>query len=142
MAVLCPQRLTSRVFLDHTTIPNTLKVTYDSFCGNGASSTGKSRGECDSVQISDQVSLGFPTQHGRGPTRYFNNSIPGTLRRKPSLIWSKHTGKQLVASGQTLLPLNITRQTGAVYTVMLRSRKAPKAQARKPHTPPGIAQKH
>ncbi|XP_075817410.1 integrin beta-2-like protein isoform X2 [Microtus pennsylvanicus] len=51
------RRLTSRVFLDHTTIPNTLKVTYDSFCSNGASSTGKSRGECDGVQINDQVTF-------------------------------------------------------------------------------------
>ncbi|XP_050018118.1 integrin beta-2-like protein [Alexandromys fortis] len=51
------ERLTSRVFLDHTTIPNTLKVTYNSFCSNGASSTGKSRGECDGVQINDQVTF-------------------------------------------------------------------------------------
>lgn len=142
MAVLCQQRLTSKVFLDHTTIPNTLKVTYDSFCSNGTSSTGKFRGECDGGQINNQVSLGFPTQHGRGPTRYFNNSIPGTFRRKPRLIWSKQMGKQLVASGQTLLPVNITWETGAVYTVMLRSRKAPNVQTRKPHIPPGIAQTH
>nr|XP_048278720.1 integrin beta-2-like protein isoform X2 [Myodes glareolus] len=51
------RRLTSKVFLDHTTIPNTLKVTYDSFCGNGTSSTGKFRGECDGGQINNQVTF-------------------------------------------------------------------------------------
>ncbi|CAO2632530.1 Integrin beta-2-like protein [Lemmus lemmus] len=50
-------RLSSRVFLHHTVIPNTLKVTYDSFCGHKASSTGKSRGDCDGVQINDQVTF-------------------------------------------------------------------------------------
>ncbi|KAL6072503.1 hypothetical protein STEG23_030747, partial [Scotinomys teguina] len=49
--------LPSSIFLDHTTIPNTLKVTYDSFCSNGASRTGKSRGDCDDVQINDTVTF-------------------------------------------------------------------------------------
>ncbi|KAL1787542.1 integrin beta-2 isoform X2 [Sigmodon hispidus] len=50
-------KLSSRVFLDHTTIPSTLKVTYNSFCNNTASSTGKSRGDCDGVQINDTVTF-------------------------------------------------------------------------------------
>ncbi|XP_037065500.1 integrin beta-2-like protein isoform X2 [Peromyscus leucopus] len=50
-------KLSSSIFLDHTTIPNTLKVTYDSFCSNRASSTGKSRGDCGDVQINDTVTF-------------------------------------------------------------------------------------
>lgn len=45
------------MFLDHTTLPDTLKVTYDSFCSNGASSIDKPRGDCDGVQINNPVSL-------------------------------------------------------------------------------------
>lgn len=56
MTALCPQKLSSRVFLDHSTLPDTLKVTYDSFCSNGASSIGKPRGDCDGVQINIPVS--------------------------------------------------------------------------------------
>nr|AAA39325.1 complement receptor C3 beta-subunit [Mus musculus] len=50
-------KLSSRVFLDHSTLPDTLKVTYDSFCSNGASSIGKSRGDCDGVQINNPVTF-------------------------------------------------------------------------------------
>uniref|UniRef100_A0A667H161 Integrin beta n=1 Tax=Lynx canadensis TaxID=61383 RepID=A0A667H161_LYNCA len=32
-------KLSSRVFLDHNSVPNTLKVTYDSFCSNGPCSS-------------------------------------------------------------------------------------------------------
>ncbi|XP_025768823.1 integrin beta-2 [Puma concolor] len=44
-------KLSSRVFLDHNTVPNTLKVTYDSFCSNGVSQVDQPRGDCDGVQI-------------------------------------------------------------------------------------------
>ncbi|XP_053420224.1 integrin beta-2 isoform X2 [Nycticebus coucang] len=44
-------KLSSRVFLDHSTLPDTLKVTYDSFCSNGVSHIGQPRGDCDGVQI-------------------------------------------------------------------------------------------
>lgn len=57
ITTLCLQKLSSRVFLDHSTLPDTLKVTYDSFCSNGASSIGKPRGDCDGVQINIPVSL-------------------------------------------------------------------------------------
>uniref|UniRef100_A0A8C6R6C1 Integrin beta n=1 Tax=Nannospalax galili TaxID=1026970 RepID=A0A8C6R6C1_NANGA len=51
-------KLSSRVFLEHTTLPDTLKVTYDSFCNNGAaSSIDKSRGDCDRVQINVPVTF-------------------------------------------------------------------------------------
>lgn len=50
-------KLSSRVFLDHSTLPETLKVTYDSFCSSGASSIGKSRGDCDGVQIGIPVTF-------------------------------------------------------------------------------------
>ncbi|KAL6082260.1 hypothetical protein STEG23_025420, partial [Scotinomys teguina] len=46
-------KLSSRVFLDHSTLHETLKVTYNSFCSNGASNIGKSRGSCDRVQINN-----------------------------------------------------------------------------------------
>ncbi|XP_055463035.1 integrin beta-2 [Psammomys obesus] len=50
-------KLSSRVFLDHINLPDTLKVTYDSFCSNGAPSLGKSRGDCDGVQINVPVTF-------------------------------------------------------------------------------------
>lgn len=54
---LLPQKLSSRVFLDHSTLPDNLKVTYDSFCSNGVSQVNQPRGDCDGVQINDPVSL-------------------------------------------------------------------------------------
>lgn len=54
-APLCPQKLSSRVFLDHSTLPDTLKVTYDSFCSNGVSRVDQPRGDCDGVQINVPV---------------------------------------------------------------------------------------
>ena len=54
---LCPQKLSSRVFLDHNTLPDTLKVTYDSFCSNGVSKVDQPRGDCDGVQINVPVRL-------------------------------------------------------------------------------------
>lgn len=62
-AALCLQKLSSRVFLDHSALPDTLRVSYDSFCSNGESHTGQPRGDCDGVQINVPVSLaGFPSQ--------------------------------------------------------------------------------
>ncbi|XP_031220687.1 integrin beta-2-like protein [Mastomys coucha] len=50
-------KLSSRVVLNHSTILSILKVTYDSYCSNRTSSTGKSRGDCNDVQINDQVTF-------------------------------------------------------------------------------------
>ncbi|KAM8818752.1 integrin beta-2-like [Rhynchonycteris naso] len=50
-------KLSSRVFLDHNTLPDTLKVTYDSFCSNGVSLMNQPRGDCDSVQINVPVTF-------------------------------------------------------------------------------------
>ncbi|XP_048202051.1 integrin beta-2 isoform X1 [Perognathus longimembris pacificus] len=50
-------KLSSRVFLDHSSIPDTLKVTYDSFCSNGVSLTGQPRGDCDGVQINVPITF-------------------------------------------------------------------------------------
>lgn len=107
MASVYPQKLFSRVVLGHSTIPSILNVTYDSYCSNGTSSTGKSSGDCSDVQINDRVSLGFPCKHATGPTRYLNNSVPGTSRRKQKLTWGQAGEKAMVASSQ-LLPLNTT----------------------------------
>ncbi|XP_077851642.1 integrin beta-2 isoform X10 [Macaca mulatta] len=50
-------KLSSRVFLDHNALPDTLKVTYDSFCSNGVTLKDQSRGDCDGVQINVPVTF-------------------------------------------------------------------------------------
>ncbi|XP_036767972.2 integrin beta-2 [Manis pentadactyla] len=50
-------KLSSRVFLDHSTLPDTLKVTYDSFCSNGVSRADQPRGDCDGVQINVPITF-------------------------------------------------------------------------------------
>ncbi|XP_023376897.1 integrin beta-2, partial [Pteropus vampyrus] len=50
-------KLSSRVFLEHSTLPDTLRVTYDSFCSNGVSQVNQPRGDCDGVQINDPVTF-------------------------------------------------------------------------------------
>lgn len=50
-------KLSSRVFLDHNTLPDTLKVTYDSFCSNGVSQVNQPKGDCDGVQINVPVTF-------------------------------------------------------------------------------------
>uniref|UniRef100_A0A8C9L321 Integrin beta n=1 Tax=Panthera tigris altaica TaxID=74533 RepID=A0A8C9L321_PANTA len=50
-------KLSSRVFLDHNTVPNTLKITYDSFCSNGVSQVDQPRGDCDGVQINVPITF-------------------------------------------------------------------------------------
>lgn len=68
-AALCPQKLSSRVFLDHNALPDTLKVTYDSFCSNGVSQVNQPRGDCDGVQINVPVRLPSPPQPLEGAPR-------------------------------------------------------------------------
>ncbi|XP_020829024.1 integrin beta-2 isoform X4 [Phascolarctos cinereus] len=50
-------KLSSRVFVDHSIIPDTLKVTYDSFCSNGQSSVDQPKGDCDGVQINVPITF-------------------------------------------------------------------------------------
>ncbi|XP_008581666.1 PREDICTED: integrin beta-2, partial [Galeopterus variegatus] len=50
-------KLSSRVFLDHSTLPDTLRVTYDSFCSNGVQHMGQPRGDCDGVQINIPITF-------------------------------------------------------------------------------------
>lgn len=50
-------KLSSRVFLDHNTLPDTLKVAYDSFCSNGVSQVDQPRGDCDGVQINVPITF-------------------------------------------------------------------------------------
>uniref|UniRef100_A0A5F5PT22 Integrin beta n=3 Tax=Equus TaxID=9789 RepID=A0A5F5PT22_HORSE len=45
------EKLSSRVFLEHGTLPDTLRVTYDSFCSNRVSNVNQPRGDCDNVRI-------------------------------------------------------------------------------------------
>ncbi|XP_004429723.1 PREDICTED: integrin beta-2 [Ceratotherium simum simum] len=49
--------LSSRVFLDHSTLPDTLTVTYDSFCSNGVSNVNQPRGDCNGVQINVPITF-------------------------------------------------------------------------------------
>ncbi|XP_006876618.1 PREDICTED: integrin beta-2 [Chrysochloris asiatica] len=50
-------KLSSRVFLDHSTLPDNLKVSYDSFCSNGISLLDQPRGDCDGVQINVPITF-------------------------------------------------------------------------------------
>ncbi|KAM9252702.1 integrin beta-2 [Dugong dugon] len=50
-------KLSSRVFLDHSTLPDTLKVTYDSFCSKDVSQRDQPRGDCDGVQINVPITF-------------------------------------------------------------------------------------
>ncbi|KAB0398112.1 hypothetical protein E2I00_019761, partial [Balaenoptera physalus] len=50
-------KLSSRVFLDHNTLPDTLKVTYDSLCSNGVLKVDQPRGDCDGVQINVPITF-------------------------------------------------------------------------------------
>ncbi|XP_074046048.1 integrin beta-2 isoform X2 [Macrotis lagotis] len=50
-------KLSSRVFVDHSIIPDILKVTYDSFCSNGQSSVDQPRGDCNGVQINVPITF-------------------------------------------------------------------------------------
>ncbi|XP_063080706.1 LOW QUALITY PROTEIN: integrin beta-2-like [Cavia porcellus] len=50
-------KLSSKVVLDHSTLPDTLKVTYDSFCSNGVSLKDQPTGVCDGVQIGVPVTF-------------------------------------------------------------------------------------
>ncbi|KAI2596451.1 integrin subunit beta 2 [Homo sapiens] len=50
-------KLSSRVFLDHNALPDTLKVTYDSFCSNGVTHRNQPRGDCDGVQINVPITF-------------------------------------------------------------------------------------
>lgn len=50
-------KLSSRVFLDHSGLPSTLKVSYDSFCSKGEPKLDQPRGDCDGVQINVPVTF-------------------------------------------------------------------------------------
>ncbi|XP_045396784.1 integrin beta-2 [Lemur catta] len=50
-------KLSSRVFLEHGALPDTLKVTYDSFCSNGVTIMGQPRGDCEGVQINVPITF-------------------------------------------------------------------------------------
>ncbi|XP_005375961.1 PREDICTED: integrin beta-2 isoform X2 [Chinchilla lanigera] len=50
-------KLSSRVVLGHGPLPDTLKVTYDSFCSNGVSRKDQPTGDCEGVQINVPVTF-------------------------------------------------------------------------------------
>ncbi|NWS76085.1 ITB2 protein, partial [Crotophaga sulcirostris] len=49
--------LSSRIILDHSTLPDVLDVKYDSFCSNGKNIMDEARGQCDDVKINDEVTF-------------------------------------------------------------------------------------
>ncbi|NWW70641.1 ITB2 protein, partial [Climacteris rufus] len=49
--------LSSRIILDHSNLPDTLDVKYDSKCNNGKDSMDEARGQCDNVKINDEVTF-------------------------------------------------------------------------------------
>uniref|UniRef100_G1MR51 Integrin beta n=1 Tax=Meleagris gallopavo TaxID=9103 RepID=G1MR51_MELGA len=49
--------LSSRIILDHSTLPDVLDVKYDSICNNNTGTKNEARGQCDNVKISDEVTF-------------------------------------------------------------------------------------
>ncbi|XP_061463592.1 integrin beta-2 [Rhineura floridana] len=49
--------LSSKIILDHSPLPNFIKITYDSFCPNKIHTKDKPRGECENVKINDQITF-------------------------------------------------------------------------------------
>ncbi|XP_074857627.1 integrin beta-2 isoform X2 [Carettochelys insculpta] len=49
--------LSSRVILDHSTLPDVLKITYDSFCHGKKPTMDGIRGECSDVKIKDTITF-------------------------------------------------------------------------------------
>ncbi|XP_075399450.1 integrin beta-2 [Tenrec ecaudatus] len=50
-------KLSSRVVLEHSALPDTLSVTYDSFCSKGVPQLDHFRGDCDGVQINVPITF-------------------------------------------------------------------------------------
>ncbi|XP_077172895.1 integrin beta-2 isoform X2 [Paroedura picta] len=49
--------LSSRIILDHSPLPNIIKITYDSFCPNQIHTKDQPRGECDAVKKHDKITF-------------------------------------------------------------------------------------
>ncbi|XP_021254422.1 integrin beta-2 isoform X1 [Numida meleagris] len=49
--------LSSRIILDHSTLPDILDVKYDSICSNNTGAKNEARGQCDNVKINDEVTF-------------------------------------------------------------------------------------
>uniref|UniRef100_A0A669QVS4 Integrin beta n=1 Tax=Phasianus colchicus TaxID=9054 RepID=A0A669QVS4_PHACC len=49
--------LSSRIILDHSTLPDVLDVKYDSICNNNTGAKNEARGQCDNVKINDEVTF-------------------------------------------------------------------------------------
>ncbi|KAF7243710.1 Integrin beta-2 [Varanus komodoensis] len=47
--------LSSKIILDHDTLPNFIKISYDSFCPNNVHTMDKPQGKCDNVKINDEI---------------------------------------------------------------------------------------
>ncbi|POI35774.1 hypothetical protein CIB84_000472 [Bambusicola thoracicus] len=49
--------LSSRIILDHSTLPDVLDIKYDSICNNNTGAKNEARGQCDNVKINDEVTF-------------------------------------------------------------------------------------
>ncbi|KFU84324.1 Integrin beta-2, partial [Chaetura pelagica] len=49
--------LSSRIILDHSTLPDVLDVKYDSTCSNGKTLFNEAKGQCDDVKINNEVTF-------------------------------------------------------------------------------------
>lgn len=100
-STIFPKNLSSRIILDHSTLPHTLEVKYDSKCKNDKDSTDEARGQCDNVKINDEVCSPVPgTPHKLAQFLLhilFNDRNPGcssrlsvyinSMPRVPKMLW-------------------------------------------------------
>lgn len=103
-------KLSSRVFLDHNALPDTLKVTYDSFCSNGVSQVNQPRGDCDGVQINVPITFQVKVtaseciQEQSFVIRALGFTDTVTVRVLPSVSAAAGTAARSAASAATRAP--------------------------------------
>ncbi|XP_013926954.1 PREDICTED: integrin beta-2 [Thamnophis sirtalis] len=49
--------LSSKIILEHSSVPSSIKISYDSFCLNQIHTKNQERGECDNVKINDKITF-------------------------------------------------------------------------------------
>ncbi|KFO28108.1 Integrin beta-2 [Fukomys damarensis] len=103
-------KLSSRVVLSHSTLPDTLKVTYDSFCSDGVSHTDQPKGDCDGVQIGVPVTFQVKvtaTQCVQAPTfdiraLGFTDAVTDTFSTLPGICMGRRDPPRSQLSGRQL----------------------------------------
>ncbi|KAM3853530.1 integrin beta-2 [Vipera latastei] len=49
--------LSSKIILEHSSVPSSIKISYDSFCLNNIHTKNQPKGECDNVKIKDKITF-------------------------------------------------------------------------------------